>query len=398
MKLYGKLLISIMIVFLLSGCWDRKELSEIKLVSGMAVDRGDDGKYKVTVEALNAAELNSRTSGGNAPALVETIEGETLSEISHQFSQYYAQYLVFSHMKLLVIGEDVARTGMIDFIDYLERNRELRDDFKILIAKDTKASDVLKVTNLYRKSSSLKLSTQLENMFQDWGGDPDMRINDFINDITLEGKEAILNAVVVQGDKKVGATVENMNNVTPEAIVLVDSLAIFDKKKLVGFLPIEDTRVYLWITNKFQNTTLTVQCGDDEYSAVRIIHSTTDVQTKMDGVIPEFNINIKAEGYIEGTQCFKALDKIETFQKYEDLVSKDASEKIKSTVEKMQNEYGLDIFGFGEMMRRQHNDQFAKIKDDWNKYFSEAKVNVDFEFILRRTGIRSDSFLDEVEK
>ncbi|MTE25097.1 Ger(x)C family spore germination protein, partial [Microbacterium sp. ZXX196] len=78
---------------------------------------------------------------------------------------------------------------------------------------------MLKVTNLYRKSSSLKLSTQLENMFQDWGGDPDMRINDFINDVTLEGKEAVLNAVVVEGDKKVGATVENMNNVTPEAIV-----------------------------------------------------------------------------------------------------------------------------------------------------------------------------------
>ncbi|MCT2343715.1 Ger(x)C family spore germination protein [Niallia taxi] len=398
MKLFGKMLISVLVVFLLGGCWDRKELSEIKLVSGMAIDKGDDGKYEVTVEALNAAELNSRTSGGNAPSLVETIEGETLSEVSHQFSQYYAQYLVFSHMKLLVIGEDVAKSGMIDFIDYLERNRELRDDFKILIAKDSKASDVLKVTNLYRKSSSLKLSTQLENMFQDWGGDPDMRINDFINDVTLEGKEAVLNAVVVEGDKKVGATVENMNNVTPEAIVLVDSLGFFNKKKLAGFLPLDDTRVYLWITDKFKNTTLTVQCGEDEYSAVRIIHSTTDVQTKMDGVRPEFNINVKAEGYIEGTQCYKSLDKIETFKKYEDLVSKSAADKIQKTVAKMQNEYGLDIFGFGEIMRRQHNNQFSKIKEDWNSYFAEAKVNVNFDFILRRTGIRSDSFLDEVEK
>ncbi|TRZ39030.1 Ger(x)C family spore germination protein [Niallia circulans] len=392
------MLISVLIVCLLGGCWDRKELSEIKLVSGMAIDKGDDGKYEVTVEALNAAELNSRTSGGNAPSLVETIEGETLSEVSHQFSQYYAQYLVFSHMKLLVISEEVAKSGMIDFIDYLERNRELRDDFKILIAKGNKASDVLKVTNLYRKSSSLKLSTQLENMFQDWGGDPDMRINDFINDVTLEGKEAVLNTVVVEGDKKVGASVENMNNVTPEAIVLVDSLAFFNKKKLAGFLPLDDTRVYLWITDKFKNTTLTVQCGENEYSAVRIIHSTTNVQTKMDGVRPEFTINVKSEGYIEGTQCYKSLDKIETFKKYEDLVSKSAAEKIQKTVAKMQNEYGLDIFGFGEIMRRQHNNQFAKIKDDWNSYFAEAKVNVNFDFILRRTGIRSDSFLDEVEK
>jgi len=383
---------------LLCGCWDRKELSEIQLVSGMAIDLGEDAKYKVSVEALNAIELNSRTAGGNAPSTVEGIEGDSLSEITHQFNQYLAQSLVFSHMKLLVISEEAARLGMIDFLDYLERNRELRDDFKILIAKG-RAEDVLKITYPFKKAASLKISPQIDNLLGDWGGDPGVRINDFISDLTLPGKVPVLAAVKVKGDPDKGGSMENMTKVVPDAKVEIDSLAIFKQDKLDGYMGLEATRSYLWVTNQLKQTSLAVNCEGDQYGAVRITRSNSNVDVNWKYGKPNIKVKINSEGYLEGTQCFnKPMDSVETYKKYEKLTNKTVEKEIKNTIQKVQTEFGADIFGFGEIFGRQHNKQFEKAKENWNEHFTEANVSVNCDITIRRSGIRAKSFLSETEK
>lgn len=397
MKHRWKICIVICSLFVLTGCWDKKELSEIKVVAGMAIDIGEDAKFKVTVEALNAAELNTQTSGGNAPSLVESLEGNTLSDVVHQFNQYYSDTLIFSHMKLLVIGEEIATKGITEFLDYIERDRELRDDFNIIIARGNKAGDILKVTNQFRKSSSLKIAPQLDNLLAEWGGDTDTRINDFISDLSLEGKESVLSAVRIKGDIEKGASIENLNKVVPDAMVVVDSLAVFKGDKVVGFLPIEDTRNYLWVRNALKQTTFEVTCHQKDNSAVRIIQTTTDVKTKWENGKPAIKVKINAEGFLEGTQCYPDVDKIDTFVKYEKLVNKQASKQILESIQIMQQEYQSDIYGFGEAMRRQDYHEFMKIKDNWDEEFSKAKVEVDFDLTLRRAGIRTKSFLTDIQ-
>ncbi|HEO8419562.1 Ger(x)C family spore germination protein [Niallia sp. FSL W8-0635] len=398
MKRIGVFLCILSCLFLLTGCWDRKELSEIKLVAGMAIDKGEDGKYKVTVEALNAAELNTQTAAGNAPTVVEGIEGDSISEITHLFNEYYAQFLIFSHMKVLVISEELASAGTLDFIDFLERNREVRDDFNIIIAKNGKAEDILKVTAHYRKASSLKLSPQLDHLLEDWGGDPGMNIINFISELNLEGKEPVLATVRLKGDVEKGMSMENIKKVTPDAIVAVDSLAIFKEGRLVGFLSLEDARNYLWVRNKLKTTSLSIECKQGDYSAIRVTESQTEVTSKWKNDKPSIRVKIKAEGFIEGTQCYKSVAELGTIAKYEQLINKTFSKKIMDTITKVQRQYQSDIFGFGETMRRQDFHSFMKVKDKWDEEFAKADVKVDIDFVLRRSGIRSKSFLTETEK
>ena len=58
------LLWSYAMTLLLTGCWDQRELADISIVTGMAVDKGKNGRYKLTVEAINATELNVKRQGG----------------------------------------------------------------------------------------------------------------------------------------------------------------------------------------------------------------------------------------------------------------------------------------------------------------------------------------------
>ncbi|MGY6209303.1 Ger(x)C family spore germination protein [Cytobacillus firmus] len=397
MKKFGVMSAIVLTVILLSGCWDQRELGEITVVTGMAVDKGEDGKYTLTVEGINATELNNRTASGYAPSIVYSAEGNSLAELTYRVNEGISRHLIYSHMRTLIIGEELAEEGIIDFIDFLERNREIRDDFNILIARGAKGSDVLKVTYQFQKSTSLKLHTQLDTMMKDWGGDPGVRMNDVITAWTAPGRQPVMAAVRIKGDPEAGASAENMMKVTPDALVVLDSLAIFKGDKLEGFLTLEDSRNYLWIQNKINKTSITVKCNESQYMGLRVYDTRTKVKGKLENGKAKIDIKIRAEAYIDGTHCNDQFDKAKTYEENGEIAQKQINDMVGKTIEKVQQEYGTDIFGFGEVVLRQDYQNFKKVQNNWDEKFADAYIQVDTALIIRRTGIRTKSFLKEVK-
>lgn len=382
-------------VLILSGCWDHRELSEITVVVGMAVDKGDNGKYTLTIEGINAKELSDKTSTGFAPSIFYALEGDTLAELSQKMNVGISKNLIYSHMKVLVISEEVLRDGLIDFLDFLERNREIRDDFNLVTTRNVKAADILGVTYLVQKSSSLKLHTQLNSLVESWGGDPNIRLNDFIQAYTSAGKRGVMAALTIHGDPEKGGSVENMKKVKPDALVVVDSLAIFKHDKLGAFLPLEDSRNYLWIINKLDKTVLTVECNKDKFLGVRIFNNKTKSKVSLIKGRAVINLRVNGEGYLDSTQCKEDLTQINTFVKYGKLTEKEIKKNLEATIKKLQQEYKADIFGFGEMMYRQDYKNFKRIEKNWDEYFEDAIVNVDVNVKLRRSGVKTKSLFSE---
>ncbi|WP_417900158.1 Ger(x)C family spore germination C-terminal domain-containing protein [Bacillus haimaensis] len=71
---------------------------------------------------------------------------------------------------------------------------------------------------------------------------------------------------------------------------------------------------------------------------------------------------------------------------------------IKATIVKMQKEFQADIFGFGEDYYRSNLKQFSGLEEDWDTVFSDAEVEIESTFFIRRSGIRNKSFLTDEEK
>jgi len=382
-------------VLILSGCWDHRELSEITVVVGMAVDKGDNGKYTLTIEGINAKELSDKTSSGFAPSIFYALEGDTIAELSQKMNVGISKNLIYSHMKVLVISEEVLRDGLIDFLDFLERNREIRDDFNLVTTRNVKAADILGVTYLVQKSSSLKLHMQLNSLVESWGGDPNIRLNDFIQAYTSAGRRGVMAALTIQGDPEKGESVENMKKVKPDALVVVDSLAIFKHDKLRAFLPLEDSRNYLWIINKLDKTVLTIECNKDKSLGVRIFNNKTKSKVSLIKGRAVINLRVNGEGYLDSTQCKEDLTQINTFVKYGKLTEKEIKKNLEATIKKLQQEYKADIFGFGEMLYRQDYKNFKRIEKNWDEYFEDAIVNVDVNVKLRRSGVKTKSLFSE---
>jgi len=165
-----KCIFIICLIFLLTGCWDRRELGDVSIVTGMAVDKGESFKYKLTIETTEAREMSYQTAAGLAPSTVSSLEGNNIGELTSKFNIVNATHPVYSHTRVLVISEEIVEDGLLEFMDFFDRNREIRDDFAIVVARGSNAGDILKVNNMYKKSPSLKLFTQLNTMQKEWGG------------------------------------------------------------------------------------------------------------------------------------------------------------------------------------------------------------------------------------
>lgn len=388
----------LLVCCLLAGCWDRKELSQVSLVTGIAIDKGEEQKYRVSVEVINPTELNTKTALGEAPNIVFSFEGNTIAELLHKMNVGAAQKFIYSHMRLLAISEEVVNETLLDFLDFFERNRQVRSDFNLVLVRGNHAEDILKVPSSEYKVSSLKIAVQLIQMFRGWGGDPGTRLDDFIRILTSKGQVPVLATLDIKGDIKKGMTVDNFKNVTPEAIVKLEPLAIFKNSQVIGYLTLEDTRNLLMIQNKLKQTYIGVPCnGKKNIVGVHIVKSVADVSAKETKDVPKFHVTIRSVGVLEEVACKRDLLDHKTFTDYEKLFNKKMDTDIKQLVKKMQTEYKADIFGFGELLRENDYKHFKKYQNDWTKGFEKAEVSVDFHVTITRTGLKQNGYKTDIK-
>lgn len=398
------LFLLLIITLLLTGCWDREELDDISVVTGIAVDQGEEEKYRMTVEVINSSEFGKQSAQGNAPTVSFSQEGNSISELSNKMNVGLTRQLVYSHTRVLYISEEVAKEGIFGFLDFLDRSGQFRNDFNIMVTKGNPASEFTKITYPVQKSPSLKLNSQVETFIEEWGGDPGVRLYDFISAIISKGNNPVVATIVIKGDAKKGETVENNKALEPEALVVMDGMAIFNNDKMVGTLSLEETRNYLW-TNDLKQTSLSIPCGEDDgsyqkdkaeyYIDTRIIRSKSSLETTYEKGSPKLKLNINGEARLEGIHCPKDLTKLDVFTEHEKKIEDYVKKEMISLITKVQEEYGIDIFGFGEALNRKDHKKFKEVENKWDEEFAKAEVDVAVDIHLMRSGIKNKSFDEE---
>ncbi|WP_279537997.1 Ger(x)C family spore germination protein [Paenibacillus turpanensis] len=396
-RIWLKIWCSLLLFMILTGCWDRLELNEISLVTGLAIDQAKDHKYRLTVEVLNGTELNPKTKGDSAPTVVFSHEGDNIAELAKKLNIGLSRHLVFSHMRVIVISEQIAKAGMLEFFDFLERHREIRDDFNILISKGVPAANILKITYPLQKASTMKLNIQMPTLYEEWGGDPDVRMKDVVSALLSPGREPVTAVVRVKGNAKSGGSTENLKKVEPSALVVMEGAGVFRGQHLQGILPVHEIPYMLLLQKKLKRTNLSIACAKNKQFTVQIDSTTRIIKASYKNGSPHFLINVYFGSRLISTECSDDLEKPETFRKYEEKIETKLEEEIKKVIEKAQNKYKADIFGLGEEMNRQNHSQFKKVKDDWNEEFARAKIEVRVNGRLWRSGLIRKPYLQDVK-
>ena len=75
----NKILITLIIPFLLCGCYNYTELEDVSICTAMGFDLNDD-EYEISYMVANSRKTDASTKEGQSQAVVYTGKGKTVSE------------------------------------------------------------------------------------------------------------------------------------------------------------------------------------------------------------------------------------------------------------------------------------------------------------------------------
>ncbi|MBU8917198.1 Ger(x)C family spore germination protein [Bacillus sp. FJAT-29953] len=389
------LLVSICSLILLTSCWNRRELNQLGIVIGMGIDKVD-GKFLVTTQVVNPSEIAASIgSGGNTPVVVYQEEGTTIFEAIRRMTTESPRKLYFSHLRLLVFGEEFAKKGIGKSLDFLTRDPELRTDFYITIAKNSKAGDVLKVLTAIEKIPVQQLYDSLLTSEKQWAPTLPITLDQLNSDLIDEGMDVKLTGLIIKGPLQAGESLGKYQQSQAETYLQFDEVGVFKKDKLLGWLTTDESKGLNYALGNVKSTIVTIPCPEKGLASIKLIHTKTELKTKVSGGEPTGNIKITAAGKLGDVYC-KTLDlsKPETINQLEWKAEKKMKDNILKALHASQKKYKLDPFGFGEAARRVNPDYWHSVKKDWQQVFGKMPVNVEVSVKIHDVGMIKNSPLN----
>lgn len=363
----------ILIVVSTSGCWDYREINKLSIVTGLAIDRGENSKYKITFEIVDTQEGGIEDKIKSK--LIES-EGETIFEVIRNSLKVSSPRLYFGHLKVVILSEQIAREGVTEIIDFLDRDAEPRLNIDLMVSKEKTAREILSAQSTTEALRSFEIEQTLKQQ-DNLSESPRVRVYQFVNYLPCKGIAPVLPVmeIVESAGKKTFA---------------LSGTAVFKGDKLAGYLNEEESNFYCYVTDNVKRGIIILK-DFPETEGVDVTLEIYDSVTKVKPVYSDgkisMDIMIKVSTAIaEQTGSIKSESGIEVLK-----VQKAAEEYLKSntvrTVQSVQKKFGLDIFGFGKKINSEMPKLWKEISQDWNSIYKEIDINVSASVEVKNRGL-----------
>ena len=378
-----KKVLILLLLFLLTGCWNYQELNSIAISTAIGVDKNDDGKYEVSTMIANSRKEQSSSKESESQSIIFTGVGNTISEAFKDIDLYNPRRNYIGHVSVVVISDEVAKDGLNDILDFSARNPESTKRFQMVIAKNCKAKDILKILTPLETFSAQNISNNLKYSRDSQATSTSILYSDFIYNLLEKGMNPILPSVILKGDKKDGAKDESLQQTVPDAFIKINNLALFKDYKLVGFASANESRGINLLKSTIEQLTVNIKI-DNKYITFKLLDSKTKSKIKFNDK-PIINVEIKGIATLVEDNSNHSL----TDQK----VMKEIEKKINKKIEELANQ-GLeiakknntDVFGYGNLIYKNYPNYFKKFKD-WDKEgFKDLDVKIKSNVVLSTTG------------
>ncbi|MDT8860773.1 Ger(x)C family spore germination protein [Alkalihalobacillus sp. MEB130] len=368
----------------ISGCWDRQELTEIGLVAAMAIDKDPEtGLYDLTAQFLRPAAESTLTPSPDRPYLMVSTTGDTIIEVMRKANQTIDRQGFYAHNKVIVIHEDVAKEGITPIFDSFKREKDIRGHVWVCVAKDTSAKSLLdiKANNISRIPADY-----LEGLIdQSELSAASINVLNFYKQTLGKDRDPVAGLL----------SLEETDH-EPFVRIKLSGGAVFNNDKLKGFLDPIEARGYNWITKKKLNqmATLTVPSLLEENKMVTLLIQELDAKitpTVSGGNPFSFVITVKPKGRLAESQATNGADDRKAILDFLADIEKEAEKKIeeeiKLVVDKAQQDFKADIFGFGRELNKDYPDVWNKVAENWNEIFTQVPYTVHVDVTLDNTGL-----------
>ncbi|MGG3467823.1 Ger(x)C family spore germination protein [Neobacillus pocheonensis] len=366
--------ICLMLVLLLTGCWDRNEINDYAFWIGSALDLSDSGKLEKSAQIAIPAEMNISKGGGGKGQranIVVTATGSSILDLEQKIQDKLPRKVFLGHRRAIFIGEKMARKGLTDVMDQFTRNTDTRMRTDIFVVDNGKGKDVININSPFNPFSAIAAVDQ--DRFSRLG---DTALRDVLLDVGRDGIRPTMPMIKISPKNKQEKH-ESFD---------VKSVAIFNKNlQMVGKVSERASLELFWIKGTLKNRFVTEETGQGSISMYesnlkRYVHTEfknnkLKAHLKLVGTarLLENNTDIDLSVSAERIRLERKINEIKERQ-------------VEATIKKIQHKYGQDVFGFGEEFHREHPYYWKKIRNKWDQIFPTLEVSVDVKLKIQSTG------------
>lgn len=392
------LIIYLVISFLiLSSCTVSREIRDLAIVSTIGIDKEGD-EVVLTCEVSNplySTETDGASSASYSVVFVQG-RGKTLFDAVRDTYLNFDKALFFSHAKVLIIGEELAKEGITQNIDYLLRFYEPRENIKLVVAKGTKAYEVMGVMGEISGSGGQYISGMLDKTSY-INRTIDISLVEYYRYYYDVNNEPVIG--VVEREERIGVPGERKKSGPTKMILNIGGGAVTKRDYLIGYFTPEEMIGFNFIVNDVKggvivfntpdkpNDNLSVIGNSGKFTSIDILKSRTknDIKIK-DGKI-HLDINVKLRAALMEENKAIDLDDEEVIGMLENYCSKEVEKIISKTLDKGQKEFKQDNFSIGVAVHQKYPEVWKEIADDWHNIFSEITYSINVKTEIAKIGI-----------
>ncbi|MFD1178633.1 Ger(x)C family spore germination protein [Paenibacillus puldeungensis] len=400
-KLWRISLISLMCICL-TGCWSRKELTDLAIVSATGIN-WKDNRWELTYQLVTPAEAASgatgSSSGSGPPISVISVQAKSLREALAKNDFENTRKLHLGNNRVVVFSENAARHGINNLMDAYLRNPQSRETINMFITRDDPRTIVSQLMYL-EKNTGEGIHKLIEKETKSLSTLP--KVNVFNMAIMLAGpaKCAIAPEIVLAG-KGEAASKQQLESTTTLSKLKLGELAILKAGKLKGWLTQDEALGIAFIRNKLKATTFSFDCPEERTKAkstFEVTASTTKLKLHRQDDQYVVTAKIKVKGTITESSCELDATSAELISK----VEKEIEDEIMNYIQKGWNAVrGMkaDVLEFADMFHRKYPAEWEKEKDNWESVFSEKiEFKPTLKVTVERVGLTNHSFQETIKE
>ena len=340
-----KMFIIICLCMFFCGCFDYKELNDCLIIAGVGIDKSDDG-YLVTYEIMDTEKEE------DFPSLKKnyvTGKGKTIAQAFHDVNLSLSKEPILSHIKVVILGEELARSGLKEVLSYFLFDPQIHNIFYPILAKG-KAKDLMKDTP--------KISSSIQNMI-DYNENlfsfvSKQTFTTFLDSILDEDVDGIMNMVSKENEQ-----------------VVLSGLGLFYKDSLKAILEEKDASTLQILKNVSRSYLYKVQPSQHCYTLLNTSpRQNRNIQYQEDKIVFQTFLNAS----IDENNCDINFRDSKTYDDLERISAEELSKEFAALYNKLQT-WKCDVLGI-------QKDYYMKTKmklNDWYDYdiefVSDVKVN-----------------------
>ena len=422
-----KIALALMICLLLpcfASCHEASEMDDTLYVIAIGVDQGVADKWRLTIQfptmKSGGGSSSSNGNGGNSSSGggggddesgqgYATVDSPSFFVGIDMLNASMPRKLSFAHAQIIVFSEELAQSGLIgEYVAPIGRFSEIRRSSHVFVVKGT-AFDFL-------KENKPTIGTTLSKSFQVFaaaseniGYFPHITLENFYEGLKSPYGQAIASKAAInemESSSEEGGPKEEQEFKTGGEYLAGElprdgknklelwGTALFNGDKMVGELNGDETRLLLMIRGDFRQGLYVMQDPMEPELIVSLdvqLDKKPQIDIETEGEQPIIRLKFQLDADLLSVQSMIHYENPELRPLLEETFKKNIEEGIAELIQKCQELY-CDAFRFGENAAKNFLtiDEFESY--DWNRRFHDAKVEVDVDFTIRRTGAQIKSY------